>query len=756
MSKISWIFIAVLGAFALTSCSADDSSNKPPVVTLDVSNDVTVVVGDTLNIVVNAQDPEGGDLTFDYEVRPVERFSVSSADFLKSDRQARFQWGPIASDVTDGDPMRLIFIVKDGSGQVTEKTVNVSIVPGNGIPRFQNSQSELYDPRIGKPLVINVKVRDDDSNEVQLSIDESTAPPGSTFEQIGPFEGVYEWEPTVEQLKRRVHSVTFLADDDQSDVVEYKVSIVIRSRSGGELKAESLELECPGEEVIQHDPLLAQRGIGDYVIEASLSPSAASKYDKMVAYWTIGNPYGGEECDLATGEGDCFEGIELNSPNGTDFSGSIGNQLGAGNIDSVHYQLCAIDEDGGSDAVICAPSAGQFELYHSFAVVSDDAEACVDDFFDQGEGGNNNFDDATGVIPGDFTFARTCAADEADYHSLRVRPGEKYLFAAIYPEGSEIEVEAFDDSRSAIEVLRSECTGLSGLEVSVPEDGSESTFYLKLSGGDDITYQVTAVRTEGGAGGCVDDSIEPNDTPLDAAEASDGSTISAEICRQGDVDLYAIELNGGDVLNATTTFTNANGNLDMELFAPSQADVAGGDGIGQGVEFTFSFDDMETLTHEAEESGTYYLMVFNNEPTRNEYSIEFSVDAAPPCNDDDTPPVSGDPATNHTQADAWRIPQPAGNEVVTVSGQTACPGQADWFQRTEFAGAQVLGELIVTSGGTIDNISLEVFDLQSNLLTSGEVNGQRIDFDYTPTASGQIYIKIVSDVKLDYSLDLLR
>ncbi len=759
MANMKWIFTAFVASLVFAGCSADDSSNQPPDVNLDVANDVTVVVGETLSIVVRAQDPEGGDLQFDFEARPAGQYSVASADFLDGETQALFQWGPIASDVTGDEPMRLIFIVTDSAGKVTEKTVNVTIVPGNGVPRFQNSQSELYDPRIGKPLTINVEVRDDDSNEVQLSLKDGAAPPGSEFEQIGPFEGIYEWQPTVGQLMRRVHSVTFVADDGQNDAVEYQVSIVIRTRSAGQLTRDSLELDCPGEAVIQHDPLLAQKGFDDYIIEASLAPDAAALYDKMVVYWTLGDPYGGDQCDLATGEGpDCVEGIELTSPDDTNYSGSIGNQAAIDAAATVNYQICAIDEEGdGANAVVCAPSVGEFELFHSFAVLQpDESDACVDDFFDQGDGGNNDFASATQVIPDDFNFGRTCEDDEADFYSLAVQPGEKYLFAAIYPDGVDVEVNAYDDAESTIQISDSDCTGLSGLEVGVPEDGSPSNFYLEIKGGDDISYQVTAVLTQDGSGGCVDDALEPNDEPLDAAEAGDGSSIEAEICRQGDVDLYAIELAGGDVLNATTNFTNANGNLDMELFAPSQADAAGADGIGDGVEFTFSLDDMETLTHEAEETGTYYLMVFNNNPTRNSYTLDISIDAAPPCNDDDTPPVEGDPATNHTQGDAWRIPQPDGNELVTISGQTACPGQPDWFQRTEFAGAQVLGELRVDSGGTIDDISMEVYDLQSNLLTSGTVNGERIDFDFEPAATGQIYIKIVSSVKLDYTLDLLR
>lgn len=747
--------VALLVALvSLSACSADDSNNQPPTVNLDVGNEVTVVVGETLNIVVRASDPEGGSVSFDFQARPDGQFSMDRADFLTSADQALFQWSPIASDVTDNDPMRLIFIVEDSAGNSTEKTVNVTVVPGNGVPRFLNSSSELYDPRVGKPITIDVRVRDDDSNEVALSIDESSAPPGSEFDQIGPFEGIYTWQPSVEQLRSRVHNVKFLADDAQNPVVEYVVTIVIRSRSGGELRADSLDLSCPGEEVIRHSPLLAQKTFDPYIISASLSAEAAGTYDSMFVYWTIGNPYGGEECNRATGEGDCFESIELTSTDGTNFRGAIGNQVSEGNVSTVHYQICAIDDEGrGADAVVCAPSAGQFELYHSFAVLSpDDGEACVDDFFDAGEGSDNTFAQAQGVTDGDFLFARTCQ-DDADYRSLRVRPGEKFLFAAMYPMGADIEVRAFDSSEQEIEIRKSECTGLSGLEVSVPEGSGEETFYLEIIGGDDLSYQVTALKTEGGEGGCIDDALEPNDTALDATPVDDGTQIDAEICFDGDSDLYAIDLNAGDVLSVTNQFTNAAGNLDMELFAPSQADIAGRDGVNSGVEFTFSTDDEEVLTHEAEETGTYYLLVFNNEPTSNAYRIEFSVEDAPPCTDDDGP--SSENGGNHTQGDAWIIPQPTGGDVVELENLTICPGLPDWYQRNEFEGQPVLGTLEVTAGD-VNAVTLEVFNLAGTMLDSGTLNDGLYDFDYTPSTSGPIFIKVSSTENLDYRMVLLR
>lgn len=746
MNVRAWIL--ALTMLVLGACSSDDSNNQAPIVALSVGAELNVEVGENLAIEISARDPEGGALDFDYQAKPEGNWSLGSAQFFKSGTGARFDWAPISSDVTKTEPLRLIFIVRDQAGKTTEKTVSVTITPGNGTPRFSSSASELYDPRVGKPMRFDVTVRDDDSTEVEITMIESSAPVGSSFTQTDAFAGTFEWKPTVEQAKRQVHSVTFVADDGINPPVEQTVTIVIRTSSGTVIKPNQTDLACPGELVISHDPLPAQTTLADYEIRASLIGSNATRYDEMVVYWTVGNPYG----EGSTAPEDAFEGITMESENGTDFHAAIGNQasiIQPGVPLVISYTICAIDTDStDSTSVVCVPSTGEFNLYHAFAAyLPEDASECIDDGIDEFIGsGNDDFVSASSISDSQFSFYRTCK-NNADFHMLQVRADEAYVIAVVYSNDLAPTVTAYDDARQPISLKESSCTGLSTLEIT-NDSASTQTYYVKVEGQNNIEYQVGAVKTQGGSGGCTDESLEPNERAIDASPVSSGDNISAEICDDGDLDVYAIDLNSGDVITVVHRFSNNAGNLDMTLFAPSQvADVSPS---GSGVALTFGLIDEETLTHTATETGTYYLLVFNNNSSAVPYTLDVSITAAPPCPDNDA--YSGG-LGNHTQDSAALIPN---MDEVTLSSLTICPGKPDWYQRTEFKGAPVLGELTVTGQGTLNDISLEAFNLQGTRIATASQVGSSLSFDYTPASTDQVFIKVSATAPTDYELFILR
>lgn len=747
-----WFWILVLGVLVFsTGCPADDANNEPPIVVLNVGSDVQIVVGETLSIEVSATDPEGGPLSFDYVAKPEGNWTLSSARFFRSNTGARFDWAPLASDVTGNEPLRLIFIVTDDSGKVTEKTVNVSIVPGNGVPRFLTNSSVLYDPRVGKPVKVEIQVRDDDSNEVELTMDESTAPFGASFDQTGAFSGVFEWQPDAEQQKKRVHSINFNANDLQTNV-PFKLTVVIRSPTAVVFKPDQTELQCPGEEVISHEPIGPQTGLGDYNFSASLTAAARSRYDELYLYWTVGDPYK----EGSTDPRDSFEGIKLEEDEEQPgvYKTRIANQasiIPEGGSLTISYTICAIDVDS-SDAtsVVCVPSSGDFNLYHSFtAYHPSDEVGCLDDGQDLVGTGNETFETASAISTNQFGFFRTCAGNE-DYHSLTVRPGETYLVAAVYNQNSNLSIQAFDNDKNPIQLNVSTCTGLSGFEAAVPASGSAKNFYFKISGGDSENYQIRAVQTQTGTGACADDAIEPNDTVADAAPLTDGQAIMGEICSPGDLDIYQIALTAGQSVTLTNRFLNAQGNLDMTLFPPSQSGEVGISGTG--VAFTFSFNDEEVITHQATETGNYYLLVFNNNQSTVRYNLTMELGAGPTCTDDD---AYSTPA-NHTQASARLI---ANSEEVEFTAKV-CPGQPDWYRRTEFKGAPLAAELTLVGGdGTLNDITVEVYDIGSNLVTRGVVEANGIYFDYSPnptSSTGDFFYKVSSTSYVEYSFYILR
>ncbi len=121
--------------------------------------------------------------------------------------------------------------------------------------------------------------------------------------------------------------------------------------------------------------------------------------------------------------------------------------------------------------------------------------------------------------------------------------------------------------------------------------------------------------------GCPD-AQEPNDTKAEAHDVSDGSMIEATIC-EDDVDLYKITLTAGQMFSATAAFEATTDNLDLTLFTAEQAEnFMRSD---QGVAFTFDVAmPTETLTHQVADTGDYYLLVFNNNETTADYTLEIS------------------------------------------------------------------------------------------------------------------------------------
>jgi hypothetical protein len=743
-------------AMAITGCQGctTGGDNQPPTVVVSGAPSEAFVVGETLHLQIEASDPEGGGVSFDWDYKPKEAdWTVDEAKFLTFTNSAVFEWAPLASDAVNPDPIQLIFIVTDDAGKVTEKTVTVDLVPGNGQPRFQSNASELYDPRTGKALEFEVKVVDQDSDQVEIEMDPNASPAGAEFERNGPYTGTFTWTPTVDQLERRVHNAKFIASDGDNPDVEFQVTIVIRSASAISIDDDQTDQMCPGEAVISHTPLGPQRDASTpYRFEATLEDD---RFDRMVVYLATTDAYNGdfdpsdeeksaESVDFVQ-EGDVWVAeVEPYT--------SLLNLSDSDTID-LYYQICAFDEEGnGADAIRCVPSSGDLELWHTFPVYAPDAPDCVEDGFDQLTG-NDDIDSAT-LIDENWVNYRVCDGNE-DYYSIRLQEGEKALIAAVYSEGADggdVTFEAFDDADESIPLAKSDCTGLVTAEVEAAEGEGTRTFYLKATG-TNTNYVVKAFKS-GSAAECADAAMEPNDDASTATPVLSGDRLSAEICSGGDLDVYSIDLEAGETITVTNSFSNADGNLDMTLFGPSQAGDISTGGLGVGA-YTGGFEDEESFTHTVEDSGTHYVLVFNNNDGANTYEIDFSVEDAPDCLDED---MYSSMADNHSEGTSALIPSDA---ELTLSDMAVCAGKPDWYRRTEFDGMLVLGELSVTGGdGTIDDVTVQVFDEiagePGDVVAAGTLSNGALGFDFTPSAMGVHYYKVETTARVEYELVLLR
>lgn len=705
MRLMRFTIVLLFAGLLWGGCAGGGSEVEPPQVTLDVRAQESYQVGeDIIRIHLTASDPQGLDLEFSMPDKP-ER-----ASFQTYSTTAIFTWDPITSDVTGSEPRRLVFVVKNSRGVTTERVVNVFIEPGNTRPRFTSSTSELYNPRSGQPLEFKVKVRDDDSPQVIISMPRERAPQGATFEQIDNFEGVFRWMPSPAQLERRTHTVVFIADDDDNEPVEQKVTIIIQDGGAGPGPtpgggSSGGGLSCGAQEGIEHEPLGAQRGAQDYPIEGQILDSAGV-WDEAAVFWTFDDPLGWEPR---------FEAALL-EVEGKDFSGSITNpHLNPGESRVISYTICAYSSFNDAD-VLCAPQ----EFYYRFPVYAPEDEKCRNDGL-----GHTSEAKAAEISFVDWEEFRTCEGVE-NYHEFLLLDGEVAEIAISFGPGRRFDGELqFAGEPVALDIY--ECAGWASAILEGPGIG------VFRVAGDEFPYHMTAFL-EGPS--CLGEQYEPDDTPgqanLIAGESAHFTDVS--ICTADDIDIYAVELVQGDQFMALLEFEHALGDLDMTLFAPSQVAevVQRGYGVAQG----WSETDDEEIFYTAEESGFYYLSV-ETEDHPNEYELYVEVE----CVDEDRF------AGNHSMNQAELLVE--GQQ----EGLKLCPGQSDWFAFLHEGSTEGLFDVYVSPKyGAVTALEVRLYDELGELIFEGESNGSEANLYFEPVPGELYYLEVRSAQPTLYEL----
>lgn len=735
----------VFGFLYMLGCSENATGKGPTVLLQGVPNGV-FEVGSVVSITVSAQADDGSELSFDYAWKPQDKaWTVGErATFLKQKNSALFSWDPLASDAIHGVPIQIIFIVTDDNGRRTEKIASIDIVAGNGKPVFSSNVSEIYDPRTGTPLTFEVKVKDQDSSEVDIRMDEATIPKGATFTKTGPFSGTFAWKPTLKQLEQKhIRTVRFIADDHQFAAVNHDVTIVIRKNQTVDIKRDQTDEICPAGDIITHTPLGPQRGFGDYRIEAKITN--ASRFDKIVLFSTYADAF--NAAFDSKDEKEKLIATEMVEKKGV-FVADIRSLAGVTDPNkgylNVYYQICAIDNDAQSEnAIVCTPSTGDIKMFYTFIAYLPDAAECVEDAKDQVNGDDSI---ATAIAAGKQWSTQHICESNLDYVYTESQSGEKSFLAIAYNQGDNLQVEVLDQNGNSLILSTSICMGLAIVDTTVPVGGSTKKTYLKISG-NNVAYHVRKFTlSKGTADTCADVELEPNNKVLDASLVSNGDAIDAEICGQNDIDIYKILLRDGDKITLDHSFDNEKGNLDMTLFSPNQVDDVSAS--GRGVKQTFGFIDQETITYNATNGGPHYVLVFNNNPTKNLYNLKFKVEKGVACDRDQFANQN-----NHSHDSAVILPA----ADIELNNLEVCGGKADWFKRTEFNGIELLGSIEVTGGeGSIDDMTWELFDENKNLLHKAIKKGNQLEIEFTPSSQQALWHKITSTKKVNYSLLLLR
>jgi hypothetical protein len=153
------------------------------------------------------------------------------------------------------------------------------------------------------------------------------------------------------------------------------------------------------------------------------------------------------------------------------------------------------------------------------------------------------------------------------------------------------------------------CANLSGID----EYGKFSKSYPIMLNGSSQNY------LEVGLG---DDAMEQNDTRPAAFTVGNGS-FSGLVVKVQDEDWYRITVPAGQFLAINTTFLNAQGDVDLELFqGAGSSPVANALGSGNGEQIQFQ-NTTGTTTD-------YFLRVFLEDDLRNQYDMSVTVAASLP------------------------------------------------------------------------------------------------------------------------------
>jgi hypothetical protein len=337
---------------------------------------------------------------------------------------------------------------------------------------------------------------------------------------------------------------------------------------------------------------------------------------------------------------------------------------------------------------------------------------CPDDRYEE-----NDTDQASAFIsPGNQANLNVCVGDD-DFYDVLLQGGDTLTvdLAFSHAEG-DVDVQILGllgiplangasstDNESVSYTARS--VGLFTIRVTLAADSGNMP-------GNPYAMNVTVTRTP--AAMCTADGLEENDSAGAARSLTPGNQSNLSVCT-GDDDFYAYTLAAGDDVTVNVSFSDAEGDIDVDLLNPAGTSVAAGS----------SSTDNESFAYTAAAAGRYVLRVYlyadGGANPGNTYALNVQVAGAATCAPDPFEP-------NDSAAAAAALP--AG----THNGLTACDSDDDFYRLNLTSGQQVsLQALFTHAEGDIDMVLLDPSGTQvaSSLSVTDDEN-----INYTASQSG--------------------
>lgn len=212
--------------------------------------------------------------------------------------------------------------------------------------------------------------------------------------------------------------------------------------------------------------------------------------------------------------------------------------------------------------------------------------------------------------------------------------------------------------------------------------------------------------------GGTDDSLEENDSCVTARAIA--TTVGTPVTNSGltvkltDEDWYSFSVPATDTISVSLAFTNANGNIDAQLFT-----TCGGSVISSSTSTTNA--ESVTYTNNGGTTQTVYVRVFLNAPTTsNTYSMTASVTAPPP-------------PSNNVCASAFPVASGGtynGTTVgMTIDGSTNCitTQRADvWYSFTAVGNVRLMVDTCSSTTDTVVSLHSACPGTSSNQLSCSD------------------------------------
>lgn len=530
-ARLPVVFIAL---WSIGACSDDNGAPS-----LALVLDQQVVVGDTMRLVLSADDPDGDRLDFSVSGLP-DAAQVTP----RAANEAVLVWSPLITDTQPGGHRYEAEVtVDDGRGGTARQSFGVVVYPTFGVPAFTLPAGVVVNLGQEDDLELLVEVKDDDSTDVTIELTE--APAGAKLQRADKKVAHFFWRPDKDQRTVAVHRAIFSARDESHPPVTHVLTIVL-------LNAEK-QSGCEGQPpTVTHTPP-GDRSVNGPIELYTTAVDAQSGVQAVTLHWTRGDPNGAYAAAA-------FSRLSDDAPDwrvALD-TGTLGQIPGSGAL--LYYYLEATDNDDPTgvscDQTTRFPKAGFFAL--GLYPAGTPTSVCVDDLAEP----DDDTSQARPIKPGTYAGRRLCGSD-VDLIGVDAPPGTSVVAALTWNPADGTPSLALVDGAQA-QLAQAQLTEPGRLALTY-DRGGDQPIWLRVSGTAGMrasyTLELTVEATR-----CQDDPAEPDSTPGQARPLGLGVEVQQKIC-SGDSDFFRISTAAGQRLHFAAAFDHRYGDLDLELRA---------------------------------------------------------------------------------------------------------------------------------------------------------------------------------------------